>query len=102
MAKNLKWYQKHFLWRRLRINRRYKDRLFRFLFRDKKDLLELYNAVNGSSYSNADDLEIVTLEDASLRASEYLLAEHALAGALVLFPAVRGDCGTAQGSSVRL
>ena len=64
MANNLKWYQKHFLWRRLRINRKYKDRLFRFLFRDKKDLLELYNAVNGSAYSNADDLEIVTLEDA--------------------------------------
>ena len=64
MAKNLKWYQKHFLWRRLCINRRYKDRLFRFLFRDKKDLLELYNAVNGSAYSNADDMEIVTLEDA--------------------------------------
>ncbi len=64
MAKNLKWYQKHFLWRKLRINRRYKDRLFRFLFRDKKDLLELYNAVNGSTYGNADDLEIVTLEDA--------------------------------------
>lgn len=64
MAKNLKWYQKHFLWRRLRINRRYKDRLFRFLFRDKKDLLELYNAVNGSAYSNVDDLEIMTLEDA--------------------------------------
>lgn len=64
MANNLKWYQKHFLWRRLRINRKYKDRLFRFLFRDKKDLLELYNAVNGSAYSNADELEIVTLEDA--------------------------------------
>ena len=64
MANSLKWYQKHFLWRRLRINRRYKDRLFRFLFRDKKDLLELYNAINGSAYSNADDLEIVTLEDA--------------------------------------
>ena len=106
MAKNLKWYQKHFLWRRLRINRRYKDRLFRFLFRDKKDLLELYNAINGSAYSNADDLEIVTLEDAifmkmknesaqSLRASKHLLAEHAFAGPFILFPAVRGDCSTA-------
>ena len=38
----------------------------------------------------------------SLRASEYLLAEHAFAGALVLFPAVRGDCGTAQGSAIQL
>ena len=64
MAKNLKWYQKYFLRRKLHINRRYKDRLFRFLFQDKKDLLELYNAVNESTYRNADELEIVTLEDA--------------------------------------
>lgn len=53
MAKNFIWHQKHFWWWKLRINRRYKDRLFRFLFRDKKDLLELYNAVNGSDYTNA-------------------------------------------------
>ncbi len=63
MAKHTTWYQKNFFWKRLRINRRYKDRLFRFLFQDKKDLLALYNAVNGSSYSNPDDLEIVTLDD---------------------------------------
>lgn len=63
MAKNLKWNQKHFLFWRLRVNRKYKDRLFRFLFQDKNDLLELYNAVNGSAYCNADELEIVTLED---------------------------------------
>ncbi len=55
MAKNLRWHQKHALWRKLRINRRYKDRLFRYLFQDKKDLPELYNAVNGSTYSNAED-----------------------------------------------
>ena len=63
MVKNLKWYQRHFLFWRLRANRKYKDRLFRFLFQDKKDLLELYNAVNGSAYCDADELEIVTLED---------------------------------------
>ena len=44
-------------------NRQYKDRLFRFIFKDKQDLLSLYNAVNGSSYDNPDDLEIRTLED---------------------------------------
>lgn len=42
------------------INRKYKDRVFRIIFRDKKELLELYNAVNNS---NPDDLEITTIED---------------------------------------
>lgn len=50
-------------WERLRINRKYKDRLFRFLFRDKRDLLELYNALNGTDYKDPDELEIVTMED---------------------------------------
>lgn len=46
-----------------RVNRRYKDTLFRFIFREKKDLLELYNAVNGTAYDNPNDLEINTLEN---------------------------------------
>ena len=33
-----------------RINRKYKDRLFRFVFQNKRDLLELYNAINGTEY----------------------------------------------------
>lgn len=41
----------------------YRDRLFRFIFRDKKSLLQLYNALQGTCYANADDLEITTLED---------------------------------------
>lgn len=44
-------------------NRKYKDRLFQRVFEDKKDLLELYNAINGTDYSNPDELEITTLED---------------------------------------
>ena len=44
-------------------NYRYKDRQFRRIFRDKKDLLQLYNAINNTSYTNADDLVITTLED---------------------------------------
>ena len=47
----------------LTTNRQYKDRLFRFMFQDKQDLLSLYNAINGSSYENPDDLEIRTLDD---------------------------------------
>lgn len=45
------------------VNRQYKDRLFRVVFRDKKDLLDLYNAINGTDYQNADELLITTLED---------------------------------------
>lgn len=48
---------------RKRANRKYKDELFRFIFHDKRDLLSLYNAVNGTDYRNPDDLEINTLEN---------------------------------------
>ena len=48
----------------LRANRTYKDTVFRMLFREKENLLSLYNAVNHSDYDNPDDLEIVTLENA--------------------------------------
>jgi hypothetical protein len=34
------------------------------VFREKRELLALYNAVNGTDYDNPDDLEIVTLENA--------------------------------------
>ena len=45
-------------------NRKYKDTVLRMLFTDRKNLLSLYNAVNGSSYEDPDALEIVTLENA--------------------------------------
>lgn len=63
MAKKLRWYGGYFPWKILRVNRRYKDRLFRFLFQEKKDLLQLYNAINGSDYTDPEALEIVTMED---------------------------------------
>ena len=50
-----------------RINRRHKDRLFCTIFgkeKYKKYALSLYNAINKSTYTNEDDLEIVTLDDA--------------------------------------
>ena len=46
------------------VNRQYKDRLFRMVFSRKEDLLSLYDAINGTSYSNPDDLEVATLENA--------------------------------------
>lgn len=45
------------------VNRKYKDTLFRMIFRDRKNLLSLYNALNNSSYTNPDEMEITTLED---------------------------------------
>ena len=44
-------------------NRNYKDRLFRFVFNNKKDLLDLYNAINGTDYDNPEELEVNTLEN---------------------------------------
>ena len=45
-------------------NRKYKDSLFRMVFHRKEDLLNLYNALNGMDYTNPDDLEINTLDNA--------------------------------------
>lgn len=45
-------------------NRKFKDTIFRMLFSEKEALLSLYNAVNSSNYTDADALEIVTLENA--------------------------------------
>ena len=45
----------------------YKDRVFKFLFGNpdnKHWTLALYNAVNGSSYDNPEDIEFNTIEDA--------------------------------------
>ena len=44
-------------------NREYKDRLFKLIFRKKEDLLELYNAINGTDYHNPEDVEVNTIED---------------------------------------
>ena len=48
----------------LRANAKYKDTIFRMLYKEKKNLLSLYNAVNGKNYTNPDDLQVVTLENA--------------------------------------
>lgn len=48
----------------LKVNRQYKDRVFRMIFNSREKLLELYNAMNGTDYENVEELEIVTLENA--------------------------------------
>ena len=42
----------------------YKDRVFRLLFKDRKRLLELYNALNDTEYVDEDELVVNTLENA--------------------------------------
>ncbi len=65
MAKRQKkqWFKRGVWWRKIRLNRKHKDRLFRYLFQDKKYLLDLYNALHDSSYTDPDSLEVVTMED---------------------------------------
>ena len=51
----------------MQVNDEHKDRVFKFLFGNPENrawTLALYNAVNGSSYDNADDITFNTIEDA--------------------------------------
>lgn len=43
------------------IYRNYKDNVFCLLYRDRANLLELYNALNGTEHRNPDELTVVTL-----------------------------------------
>ncbi len=45
-------------------NRMYKSRIFAMLFTDRNELLELYNAINGTNYDDPHLLQINTLENA--------------------------------------
>ena len=45
------------------LNRNHKDALFRFIFKNPKDLLSLYNALNDTDYTDVSDLTVTTLED---------------------------------------
>ncbi len=50
--------------RRLHVNRKYKDRLFCILFgQDRDALLQLYNALNGSAYTDPSRLTVITLDN---------------------------------------
>ena len=45
--------------------RNYKATIFEMIYnKNKRELLELYNALNGTNYDNPDELEITTLENA--------------------------------------
>lgn len=48
-----------------KVQRPIKDRLFRFLFeKNREALLDLYNALNGTSYQDTSKLKVVTLDNA--------------------------------------
>lgn len=44
--------------------RTYRDRVFRMIFKEKKEFLELYNAMNASSYDDPEILTVTTLDNA--------------------------------------
>ena len=51
----------------MQVNEEHKDRVFKFLFGNPENrawTLALYNAINGSSYDNPDDIQFNTIEDA--------------------------------------
>ena len=48
----------------VKVKRDHKDTLFRMIFSTRENLLSLYNAVNHSHYTDASELEIVTLKNA--------------------------------------
>ena len=72
--------------RNVTVNRKHKDSLFRIIFKEKKELLSLYNALAGTAYEKEDELTITTDEeviyihmknDISFILDEYLnLYEH--------------------------
>ena len=43
--------------------REVKDRLFKWMFEDKRNALALVNALTGSNYQNEEDVEIITIKD---------------------------------------
>ena len=60
-------------------NMKYKDRVFRMIFgyeKYKENLLELFNALNDTNYTNPDDLEINTLDDVFYMKMKNLHREH--------------------------
>ncbi len=48
----------------LKVNHMFKARLFEMVFSQREELLQLYNAINGTDYQNPNELEINTLQNA--------------------------------------
>lgn len=65
------------------VRRNHKDLLFVRLFQDKRELLQLYNALNGTHYENEQDLIIATIDD-------------------VVYMGLKNDCAFIIGSHLNL
>ena len=48
----------------LKLNRKFKDTLFRKVFNNKRDLLSLYNALNNTEHTDESLITVNTIEDA--------------------------------------
>lgn len=66
LKKKEKFWTRWFHWQgNHKVHKQFKDRLFRFLFeKDKEALLQIYNALNGTHYEDASQLQVVTIENA--------------------------------------
>lgn len=61
------------------VARNHKDNVFCLLYRDRKNLLSLYNAMNDTSCEREEELEVVTLAEAVRQAVEECISEGILA-----------------------
>ena len=48
----------------MKVNMKYKDRVFKYIFENREWTLELYNAINGSNYKDPEAIIFNTIEDA--------------------------------------
>ena len=60
------------------VTSKFKDNVFCMLYRDKRNLLELYNALNNSAYTNVDDLQVTTLNGGSYNHNVLKIAQEQL------------------------
>ena len=79
---------------RYAVNRQYKSSIFAMLFGGEKELLELYNAINGTSYTDPSLLRVNTLEnDVSFLMSGFICMNTSLPG-IPICPC--GICSTSR------
>ena len=67
-----------------KINREYKDTVFRKLFSTKENALSLYNAINGTNYGEQDEFKLETLDNAFF-ADKYNDLAFSINGKLIVF-----------------
>ncbi len=74
------------------MNRKYKDGLFRMIFSEKKELLSLYNAISGTSYTDVEELQVNTLKGIIFLSIENDVS-FIIGGELMLYEHQSTTCG---------